>query len=236
MINSHRGPSIDTSCRVSVHFSIFPSCFRVEDFQKSTNQKQELPVATMFVSGSRQNEQSLQKDLPQMLPTKFRFIWQSGFKGKDFQKSINQKQELPVAAIFVNGSGRNEQSLQRTSHRCILPSFGSFGKAVLEEKILQKSTNQKQESPVGAMFVSVSRRNEQSVQKTFHRCFLPCFGSFGHAVSEEKIFKHRRIRKKNCLWRPCLLTDSGEISNLYRGPSIYASYQVSVHLAKRFQR
>jgi hypothetical protein len=27
-----------------------------------------------------------------------------------------------------------------------------------------------------------------------------------------------------------------EISNLYRGPSIEAVYQVSVHLAKRFQR
>jgi hypothetical protein len=26
------------------------------------------------------------------------------------------------------------------------------------------------------------------------------------------------------------------MSNLYRGPSIDASYQVSVHLAKRFQR
>jgi hypothetical protein len=26
-------------------------------------------------------------------------------------KSLNKKQELPVAAMFVNGSGRNEQSL-----------------------------------------------------------------------------------------------------------------------------
>jgi hypothetical protein len=26
-------------------------------------------------------------------------------------KSANQKQELPVAAMFVNGSGQNEQSL-----------------------------------------------------------------------------------------------------------------------------
>jgi hypothetical protein len=40
-----------------------------------------------------------------MLPTKFRFIWQSGFRGEDLKKSTNQKQELPVAAIFVNGSG-----------------------------------------------------------------------------------------------------------------------------------
>jgi hypothetical protein len=33
-----------------------------------------------------------------------------------------------------------------------------------------------------------------------------------------------------------LLTDQDEISNLYRGPSIDASYQVSVHLAKQSQR
>jgi hypothetical protein len=44
-----------------------------------------------------------------MLPTKFRFIWPSGFRGEDFLKSANQKQELPVVAMFVNGSGRNEQ-------------------------------------------------------------------------------------------------------------------------------
>jgi hypothetical protein len=30
--------------------------------------------------------------------------------------------------------------------------------------------------------------------------------------------------------------DRDEISNVYRGPSIDASYQVSVHLAKQFQR
>ena len=40
-----------------------------------------------------------------MLPTKFRFIWQSGFGGEDLKKLGNQKQELSVAAMFVNGSG-----------------------------------------------------------------------------------------------------------------------------------
>jgi hypothetical protein len=39
-----------------------------------------------------------------MLPTKFWFIWQSGFRGEDFKNSANQKQELPVAAMFGNGS------------------------------------------------------------------------------------------------------------------------------------
>jgi hypothetical protein len=32
-----------------------------------------------------------------------------------------------------------------------------------------------------------------------------------------------------------LLTDREEIGNLYKGPSIDASYQVSVQLAKQFQ-
>ena len=119
-----------------------------------------------------------------MLPTTFRSIWPSCFRVEDFQKSTNQKQELPVAAMFVNGSGLNEQTLQRT----------------------------------------------------FHRCFLPSFGSFGKVVSEEKIFRNRPIRNKNCLWQPYLLIDLDDMSNLYRGPPIDASYQVSVQLAKRFQR
>jgi hypothetical protein len=38
-----------------------------------------------------------------MLPTKFWFIWSSGFR-EDFKKSANQKQELPVTAMFGNGS------------------------------------------------------------------------------------------------------------------------------------
>jgi hypothetical protein len=51
-----------------------------------------------------------------------------------------------------------------------------------------------------------------------------------------RFFRNRPIRNKNCLWWPCLLTDRYEMSNLYRGPSKDASYQVSVHLAKQFQR
>ena len=119
-----------------------------------------------------------------MLHTKFRYIWPKGFRGEEFLKSANQKQESPVVAMFVHGSGQNEQSLQRT----------------------------------------------------FHRCFLPSFGSFCQAVSEEKIFRNRPIRNKNCLWLPCLLTNRDEMSNLFRGPSIHAFYQISIHLGKRFQR
>ena len=163
-----------------------------------------------------------------MLLTKFHTIWSSGFREKLFQKSTNKKQELPMTAMFVNGSKRNQQFPQRTFHRCFLPRFGPFGQAVSEQKIFgnrpirnknclwwpcllmdrdkmsnfienlpqmlptkfrfiwpsgfrgedfQKSTNQKQELHVVAMFVNGSGRNEQCLQRTFHRCFLPSFSS-----------------------------------------------------------
>jgi hypothetical protein len=46
-----------------------------------------------------------------MLPTKFRFIWPSGFIGEDFKEISQSETKLSVAAMFVNGSGQNEQSL-----------------------------------------------------------------------------------------------------------------------------
>ena len=70
------------------------------------------------------------------------------------------------------------------------------------------------------MFVIGLGENCQSLQRIFHRCFQPRFDSFRQAVSEE-------TTNKKCRWRPCLLTDQNKISNLYRGPSIHASNQVS---------
>jgi hypothetical protein len=46
-------------------------------------------------------------------------------------------------------------------------------------------TNQKQELPVTVMFVNVSEENEHSLEKTFHRCFVPSVGLFGQVVSDE---------------------------------------------------
>jgi hypothetical protein len=62
------------------------------------------------------------------------------------------------------------------------------------------------------------------------------------SVHLAKRFQRRRfcrnqpISDKNRLWQPCLLTDRDEMNILNREPSIDASYQVSVNLAKRFQR
>jgi hypothetical protein len=46
-----------------------------------------------------------------------------------------------------------------------------------------------------------------------------------------RFFRNQPIRNKNCLWRPCLLTDQDEMNKVYRGNAKDASYQVSLHLA-----
>ena len=43
----------------------------------------------------------------------------------------------------------------------------------------------------------------------------------------KRYFRNQPIRNKNCLWRPYLLMDRAEMSNLYREHVIDASYQVS---------
>jgi hypothetical protein len=54
---------------------------------------------------------------PGTIPARFGLIWFSGFRGEDLKKLANQKQELPMVAMFFNGSEQNEQSLERTYHR-----------------------------------------------------------------------------------------------------------------------
>ena len=171
-----------------------------------------------------------------MLPTKFRVIWPSSFRETDFfQKLTNQKQELSVAAMFVNGSKLNEQDLQRTFHTCFLPKFQFIWQSDFRED-LKKSSNQKQELPVAAMFVNESGQISNLYRGPSMDAFKQVSVHLAQLFQRRRLFRNRPIRNKNCLWRPCLLTDRDEMSKLSRGPSIDASYQVPVHLAKRLQK
>ena len=128
-----------------------------------------------------------------MLPTMFWFIWQSGFR-EDFLEINQSETRIACAAMFVNGSELNEQSLLRAFQGYFLPSFDSFGKVVLELEVFQKSTNQKQELLLVAMFVNRSELNEQSFSRTLQGCFLPSFGSQLHLA---KRLQRRRFFQKS---------------------------------------
>ena len=68
-------------------------------------------MAATFVNESGRNEQSLLKTFQGWPLPSFDSFGQAVSEEKIFKKSINEKQEWPVAAIFVNGSGWNEQYL-----------------------------------------------------------------------------------------------------------------------------
>jgi hypothetical protein len=116
--------------------------------------------------------------------------------------------------MFVNGSWRNEQSLLRIFHRCFLPNLVHFAKRFQRRRFLKISNICIE---ITAFWIQIS---------IFKQDYL----------SFNRFFRNQPIRNKNCLWQPYLLMDRDEMSNLYRGHSIDSSYQVSVHLAKQFQR
>ena len=96
--------------------------------------------------------------------------------------------------------------------------------------------NQKQELLMVAMFVNGSGQMSilyigPSIDASYQVLIILPSGLRG-----EDIFRNQPIRNMNCLWRPCLLTDRGEMCILYKEPSIDDSYKGLVHLAKRFQR
>jgi hypothetical protein len=115
---------------------------------------------------------------------------------------------LPVVAMFVNESGRNEHLYRGLS---IIHAFYQIsvhlGKR-FQRRFFQKSTNQKKEWHVAALFVNGLELNEQFLYTAFQGCFLPSFDSFVQAVSEKKIFLE--INQSETRMGPLFVNESGQ--------------------------
>ena len=81
----------------------------------------------------------------------------------------------PVSLTFHSALRKlNTEPPIGASHQVLVIWLSSF-----REENIQKSTNQKQEWPLVAMFINGPELNEQSLQTTFQGCFLRSFDSFG---------------------------------------------------------
>ena len=105
--------------------------------------------------------------------------------------------------------------VQRTFHRCFLPSFISFAQTVSEEILFQKSTNQKQEFSLGACLLT----DQNEMNNLYREHSIDA--SYQVSVHLAKLFLRKTIleidqsRHNNCLWRPCLLMDRYKTSSFY---------------------
>ena len=140
---------------------------------------------------------------------------------------------MAVAAIFVNGSDLNEQyrgPSKDASYQISIHLAKRFPRRRLFSKQPIRNRNRlwwpcllTDHDEISNLYSGTSI--DASYQVSIH---------LAKWFQRRRIFRNPPIRNKNCLWWPCLLMDWEKMSNLYRGPSIVASYQISVYLVKWF--
>jgi hypothetical protein len=169
-----------------------------------------------------------------MPPTKLWFIWPSSFREEEFyNRPIRYKNCLWWPCLLTNWD-KMSKLYRGPSKDASYQVSVHLGKQFQSRRFFR---NQPIRNKNGLwwpclltdwIYMSIIYRGlskDASYQVSIH---------LAKRFQRRRYFRNQPIRNNNCLWRPCLLTDRDEMSNLYRGPSIDTSYQVSVYLAKRF--
>ena len=170
-----------------------------------------------------------------MLSTMLRFIWINGFRGEESKKSANQKQESPVAAMFVADRDGMSNLYRGPSIDASYHVSDHLTKRFQRKRFLEIDQLETRIACGGHVCTWIGTKWAILIEN-LPRMLPTKFWFIWPGGLRGEIFRNQPIRNNNDLWRPCLLTDRDEMSNLYRGPSIDASCQVSVHLVEGFQR
>ena len=158
----------------------------------------------MFINESGRNEQFLLKTFQGGFISNFSSFGKASSE-KMFYKWTNQKQVLPVEAMFFNRSWQNMQSLERTFHIFFLPSYISFNKAVSEEKIFFEINKPEQTIACGG-HVCYQTGTKWAIFREDLSWMLSTMLLFIWLSSfrGEDFSRNQPIRNNNFLWWPCL--------------------------------
>ena len=136
-----------------------------------------------------------------------------------------------MVAMFVDELGQNEQSLERTFHRCFLPSFTSFGWAVSEEKIKMWKVNGRQTPSDGKNSHCLWQgelKSHQNIYLPFLEIHVHCEGNLKPQLyltnnCNTKIMIN--IIKFECIWYCMLNIFNGIINIQYTCTYIVGKYK-----------
>ena len=160
----------------------------------------------MFDNVEKRNELSLQRTFHACFLPSFCSFSQAVSERKFFQKSIKQKQELPVAAMFVTGSERNEKSLQKIFQESFLPNFDAFEERDSEERLFRNQPI-RNKNCLWQPYLVMDRDKMCNLQGgPSIDAFYQVSVHLGKRFQRKRFFRNQPNRNKNCLWWPCLLT------------------------------
>ena len=172
-----------------------------------------------------------------MLPTKCRFNWLSSFREEDFFRNqpIRNKNGLWWPCLSMDRdkiSNLYREPSKDASYQDLIHLARRFQR---RRFFRNQPIRNKNDLWWPCLLANGDEMSNLYRGPSIHAFYQISVHS-GKRFQRRRFFRNQSIRNKNGLWWPCLSIDLDKISSLYRGPSIDASYQVSVHLAMRFQR
>ena len=125
-----------------------------------------------------------------------------------------------------------EKTLYRTFHRCFLPISVHLDTRFQRRRFFRNQPIRNKNCLWWPCLLTDRDKISTLYREPFIDASYQVSFHLAKRLQRRRLFRNRPIRNKNCLWRPCLLTDQDKMCNLLRGPSIDASYQVSVHFGQ----